>query len=59
MLATAYFLAKFRFDTAENEPAKIFQIIDPPVPKDMFRLVFLSSVFLLQARGVALRQNRV
>ena len=25
----------------------------------MFRLVFLSSVFLLQARGVALRQNRV
>ena len=29
------------------------------IPKDMFRLVFLSSVFLLQARGVALRQNRV
>ena len=23
MLSNAYFLAKFRFDTAENEPAKI------------------------------------
>ena len=26
MLSNAYFLAKFRFDTAENEPAKNFQI---------------------------------
>ena len=26
MLSNAYFLAKFRFDTAENEPAKFFQI---------------------------------
>ena len=25
MLSNAYFLAKFRFDTAENEPAKKFQ----------------------------------
>ena len=25
MLPNAYFLAKFRFDTAENEPAKILQ----------------------------------
>ena len=25
MLSNAYFLAKFRFDTDENEPAKIFQ----------------------------------
>ena len=24
MLSNAYFLAKFRFDTAENEPAKKF-----------------------------------
>ena len=24
MLSNAYFLAKFRFDTAENEPAKLF-----------------------------------
>ena len=26
MLSNAYFLAKFRFDTAENEPAKICKI---------------------------------
>ena len=25
MLSNAYFLAKFRFDTAENEPAKILK----------------------------------
>jgi len=25
MLSNAYFLAKFRFDTAKNEPAKNFQ----------------------------------
>ena len=25
MLSNAYFLAKIRFDTAENEPAKILQ----------------------------------
>ena len=27
MLSKAYFLAKFRFDTAENEPAKIYKIL--------------------------------
>ena len=27
MLSSAYFLAKFRFDTAENEPAKNLQIL--------------------------------
>ena len=27
MLSNAYFLAKFRFDTAENEPAKICKIL--------------------------------
>ena len=27
MLSNAYFLAKFRFDTAENEPAKNLQLI--------------------------------
>ena len=32
MLANAYFLAKFRFDTAENEPAKNLQIFaDVPI----------------------------
>ena len=36
-----------------------FGIIDPLVPKDMFRLVFLSSVFLLHAKGGALQQIRV
>ena len=29
MLSTAYFLAKFRFDTAENEPAKSLQKKSP------------------------------
>ena len=28
MLSNAYFLAKFRFDTAENEPAKICKILN-------------------------------
>ena len=28
MLSNAYFLAKFRFDTAENEPAKNLQIFE-------------------------------
>ena len=34
MLSNAYFLAKFRFDTAENEPAKNLQIFAnfaPPI----------------------------
>ena len=37
MLSNAYFLAKFRFDTAENEPAQNFQelanfsnLLEPP-----------------------------
>ena len=29
MLSNAYFLAKFRFDTAENEPAKNFPKTPP------------------------------
>ena len=33
MLSNAYFLAKFRFDTAENEPAKILPFwCDEPEP---------------------------
>ena len=48
MLSNAYFLAKFRFDTAENEPAKNLQIfrkmhfskngqamVDPSGPRDL------------------------
>ena len=30
MLSNAYFLAKFRFDTAENEPAKNLQNLADP-----------------------------
>ena len=29
MLSNAYFLAKYRFDTAENEPTKKFVLIQP------------------------------
>ena len=32
MLSNAYFLAKFRFDTAENEPAKNLPILTPLPP---------------------------
>ena len=32
MLSNAYFLAKFRFDTAENEPAKNLQNFANPNP---------------------------
>ena len=47
MLSNAYFLAKFRFDTAENEPARIFQKVanfanlplgnQPPTPEGNIR----------------------
>ena len=37
MLSNAYFLAKFRFDTAENEPAKNFQNF-ANFPGDLARL---------------------
>ena len=30
MLSNAYFLAKFRFDTAENEPCKVCLLAAPP-----------------------------
>ena len=43
MLSNAYFLAKFRFDTAENEPAKNLQkfakianfALSPPIPLEL------------------------
>ena len=38
MLSNAYFLAKFRFGTAENEPAKILQFF----PKFSKILLFLN-----------------
>ena len=52
-LSNAYLLAKFRFDTAENEPAKNLQIIDPLIPKDMFRLVCLVKLVFFAREGVA------
>ena len=33
MLSNAYFLAKFRFDTAENEPAKKLQKLSEKIAK--------------------------
>ena len=44
MLSNAYFLAKFRFDTAENEPAKNLQIFEKCIfEKCIFR--FLAGSF--------------
>ena len=37
MLSKAYFLAKFRFDTAENEPAKNLQILQKNVANFFFQ----------------------
>ena len=38
MLSNAYFLAKFRFDTAENEPAKNFAKFANFAPSQGWRL---------------------
>ena len=37
MLSNAYFLAKFRFDTAENEPAKNLQNFASRFPRSGLR----------------------
>ena len=37
MLSNAYFLAKFRFDTAENEPAKNLQNFEKCIFPQTFR----------------------
>ena len=51
MLSNAYFVAKFRFDTAENEPAKNLQNIR----KMHFRKMHFSKMhFLLMPAGLAL-----
>ena len=34
MLSNAYFVAKFRFDTAENEPHSSFVESEVPAPKE-------------------------
>ena len=41
MLSNAYFLAKFRFDTAENEPAKNLQNF-----RKMMKNAFFENAFL-------------
>ena len=45
MLSNAYFLAKFRFDTAENEPAKNLQIFEKCIfEKRIFRKCISAQV---------------
>ena len=41
MLSNAYFVAKFRFDTAENEPAKICEIFE----NAFFENAFFENAF--------------
>ena len=52
MQSNAYFLAKFRFDTAENEPAKNLQklglfgaLLQPPAPKKLHRKTLILAKF--------------
>jgi len=45
MLSNAYFLAKFRFDTAENEPAKNLQNFR----KCLFENAFFENAFFENA----------
>ena len=53
MLSNAYFLAKFRFDTAENEPAKKLQKLLN------INLVILQNTHLTQAKlGMPARGRR-
>ena len=48
MLSNAYFLAKFRFDTAENEPSKNLQNFADPNPlTPSFIQTFVMSVSVL------------
>ena len=52
MLSNAYFLAKFRFDTAENEPAKNLQNLRKFKICQIFaNLLLTSAVPRLRARG--------
>ena len=41
MLSNTYFLAKFRFDTAENEPAKNLQNFAKKLPILLILLTYL------------------
>ena len=55
MLSNAYFVAKLRFDTAENEPAKNLQILQQLLPKFAKRTSGLSALLGLGPGGVLLR----
>ena len=50
MLSNAYFLAKFRFDTAENEPAKNLQIFE----KCIFEKCIFRKMHFRKARAAHL-----
>ena len=61
MLSNAYFLAKFRFDTAENEPAKKLQkfanFADPnPVLALLLALLLAAS---LRSAASVIRPRRI
>ena len=53
MLSNAYFLAKFRFDTAENEPAKNLQKICKVLTKFANFVNFASFALRASASGRA------
>ena len=53
MLANAYFLAKFRFDTAENEPAKNLQ----KLPKNA-KFYLNLQILLILSNFAGLRRQR-
>ena len=59
MLSNAYFLAKFRFDTAENEPAKNLQIFRKCIfRRCIFVAKFSKNAFLkLRAEKNAIFEN--
>ena len=65
MLSNAYFFANFRFDTADNEPAKkcktIQKIDGDPVPKGVAQrpaLRFLQGPYLILPREKRLLARR-
>ena len=59
MLPNAYFLAKFRFDTAENEPAKNLQNFRKMHFRKMhFRKMHFRKMHFQAARAGALRDLR-
>ena len=59
MLSNAYFLAKFRFDTAENEPAKICKIFEKCIfEKCIFEKCTFEKCTLTGLPATRLRRHR-